>query len=99
MIEKKTIVNQITVDANGNVMLQFALLLVEDGQVIDMKYHRTALEPGTPPDLQIAAVNEHLAQMGKEPVPADGLARIKALCAADPVRQAKRAELKLPKEK
>lgn len=78
MIEKKTIVEQIEILADGHIQIRFALLLIEDDVVIDRKLHRTSVEPGGDVDAQIAAVNEHLAAMKKEPVPAPETERVKA---------------------
>lgn len=78
MIEKKTVVNQIEVTENGHIQIRFAVQLVEDGRVLDSKWHRTTVEPGGDVDAQIAAVNLHLLAMGKAPVEdSAGVKRIK----------------------
>lgn len=64
-IERQTIIDQIEIIRNGVIQIRFGLLLVEDGVEIDCKWHRTAVEPGGDVDAQIAAVNAHLASMGK----------------------------------
>lgn len=81
MIEKKTTVNQIEVQ-DASLHVRFALLLVEDGAELQRKWHRTSVEQGGDIDAQIAAVNEHLAQMGYGAVPDEGVARIKAVASA-----------------
>ena len=77
MIEKQTIIDQIEITRSGHVQIRFGLLLVEDGNEISCAWHRTAVEPGGDVDAQIAAVNAHLAQMGKMPCPASETARVK----------------------
>lgn len=79
MIVKKTVVDQIEVTRAGNIQIRFALLLLEDGKELDSKWHRTAIEPGGDVDAQLAAVNEHLVQMGKAPVELADVARVKAI--------------------
>ena len=81
MIEKKTIIDQIEITRNGTVQVRFGLLLLEDGQETDSKWHRTGFPPGHDITAQIAAVNAHLAQMGKPSVSAEDSARIAAVCA------------------
>lgn len=80
MIEKKTIVDQIEVTQGGHVQIRFAVQLVEDGKVIDSKWHRTSVVPGGDVDAQIAVVNAHLESMGKARViDTPGVDRIKAI--------------------
>lgn len=81
MIEKKTVRNSLNFTRNGTAELQLGLLLIEDGIEIDSKWHRTAFPPGHDVTAQIAAVNAHLAQMGKEPVSEADAAYITAMCA------------------
>ena len=81
MIEKKTIIDQIEITRNGTVQVRFGLLLLEDGTEIDSKWHRTAFHPGHDVAAQIAAVNAHLAQMGKPAVSESDAAYITAMCA------------------
>lgn len=73
MIEKKTIVDQIEITRTGHIQIRFGLLLVEDGAEIGCQWHRTAIEPGGDVDAQIAAVEQHLASMGRPAVDRDGL--------------------------
>ena len=80
MIEKKTILDQIEITRNGTVQVRFGLLILEDEQEIDSKWHRTAFPPGHDVAAQIAAVNAHLAQMGKWPVSEADAAHITAMC-------------------
>lgn len=81
MIEKKTVVDQIEIARDGTVQIRFGLLLIEDGNEIDCKWHRTALPPGTDVDAQIAAVNAHLGSMGKQSVETGRIALLKDVVA------------------
>lgn len=78
MIEKRTVVDQIEIARSGYVQIRFGLLLVDDGNEINCKWHRTAIEPGGNVDAQIAVVNSHLAAMGKSPVGQADIDRIKS---------------------
>jgi len=42
------------------------------------KWHRTAIAQDGDIDAQMAAVNNHLAQMGEQPVSAEDIAKIKS---------------------
>ena len=46
MITKETVVDQITVVENGIVLYREATRIMEDGEEISKKYHRTSLTPG-----------------------------------------------------
>jgi len=105
MIEKKTIVDQIEVARSGFIQIRFGLLLIDDGQEIDCKWHRTSIEPGGDVDAQIAAVNAHLAQMGKAAVDTDRIEGIKKIAATvhtselvDQYRKARDAALSVDDE-
>ena len=88
MIEKKTFINQITMDRTGVVLVQFVKCVVEDGEVISQEYHRTSIEPGVDPDEQLAAVDAHLPAIKAAPVTDEPTvsvlkrADIKAVCQA-----------------
>lgn len=82
MITKSTIVDQIEITSLNVIQVRFGLLLLEDGVQLDCKWHRTAFEPGVDIDAQIAAVNQHLEEMGKLPVPEEGTSRIKDVASA-----------------
>jgi hypothetical protein len=73
MIEKRTVIDQIEIARGGAVQVRFGLLLVEDGVEIDCKWHRSLIEPGIDPDVQLAAVNDQLTKMGKAQVGNDEL--------------------------
>lgn len=64
-IERKTIVNQIEIDVSGNVGVRLSLQLIENGEVLSSKWHRTMIPTSVSPAEQLAYVNGHLAQMGE----------------------------------
>jgi archaellum component FlaF (FlaF/FlaG flagellin family) len=45
-LTKETVVDQITVTENGIVLYREATRILEDGEEISKKYHRTSLTPG-----------------------------------------------------
>ena len=45
-LTKETIVDQITLTENGIVLYREATRILEDGEEISKKYHRTSLTPG-----------------------------------------------------
>jgi DNA-binding transcriptional LysR family regulator len=45
-LEKVVVVDQITVTENGIVLYREATRILEDGQEISKKYHRSSLTPG-----------------------------------------------------
>ena len=45
-LEKQTVVDQVTVCENGIVLYREATRILEDGEEISKKYHRTSLTPG-----------------------------------------------------
>ena len=61
MITKETNVDQITVTENGIVLYREATRILEDGEEISKKYHRTSLTPGQDitgqPDKVVAICN------------------------------------------
>ena len=46
MLTKETVVDQITVTENGIILYREATRILEDGEEISKKYHRTSLAPG-----------------------------------------------------
>ena len=81
MITKQTVVDQIEVTRNGTIQVRIALELVENGAVLNYKWHRTAIDAGGDVDAQMAAVNAHITseQMNEQPVSPADIARIKAV--------------------
>jgi len=45
-IEKIKVIDQITVDENGYVMIREATRLIENGAVLSQTFHRSSLYPG-----------------------------------------------------
>lgn len=45
-LTKETVVDQITVTENGTVLFREATRILEDGEEISKKYHRSSLTPG-----------------------------------------------------
>ena len=78
MITKRTVVDQIELTRSGTTQVRIALEIVEDGVVLNHKWHRTSINSDGDVDAQMTAVNEHLAQMNELPVSAEDIARIKA---------------------
>ena len=79
-IEKQASINQIEIVEDGTLQIRCGLMLVEDGAIISNKWHRTCIEPGQAVAAQIAAVNDHLAELGWPPV--TDFARAQAVAAA-----------------
>ena len=46
MLTKETVIDQITVTENGIVLYREATRILEDGEEISKKYHRSSLTPG-----------------------------------------------------
>ncbi len=63
-MEKRTVIDQITVDADGNLMVRFLKQIVDGGAVLSSQYHRTVVECGGNVAVQMAVVNAHLGAMG-----------------------------------
>ena len=77
-IYKRTKVNQIEITESGVVQVRIALQIIEGGNVVSNKWHRTAISPDGDVDAQMAAVNVHLNQMNEQPVSAEDIAKVKA---------------------
>lgn len=81
MIEKKTIIDQIEITRDGTLQIRMSLQIVEDGEVIDERWHRTSIPPGVEVDGQMQAVNSHLSSMGRAALPQEEIDRVKAISA------------------
>jgi DNA-binding transcriptional LysR family regulator len=46
MINKETVVDQVTVTENGTILYREATRIIEDGVQLTQTYHRTSLTPG-----------------------------------------------------
>lgn len=79
-MEKKTVIDQIEITRSGMIQIRMRKLIVDDnGTEHDLGYHRTAIEPGSDPNLQMAAVNEHLLEMQMGAVPAEEMVTLNAI--------------------
>ena len=66
MIEKKTVIERIEILAGGSIHVRFAKLIVDGDKIIGpSQWHRCALDPGTELEPLLAAINNHLEQMGE----------------------------------
>lgn len=81
MIIKQTTVTPIEITCNGTIQIRLALELVEDGSVLNYKWHRTAIIPGGDIAAQMTAVNDHLMQMNESIVSDAEIAKISAQAA------------------
>jgi len=77
MIKKLAVVDQIEVTRNNNLQIRIAVETMVGDEVVASHWHRTLVTPDTDVLLQMAAVNDHLAQMGCDPVTAEDIERIK----------------------
>lgn len=64
MIERQTKLDQPEIHRSGSLGVKIAILLVDDGQEIDCKWHRTSIPADVDPQAQMDAVNQHLLSMG-----------------------------------
>jgi hypothetical protein len=46
MIEKETVLDQVTVNGNGTILYREATQIIEDGAVLAESFHRSSLQPG-----------------------------------------------------
>lgn len=66
MTEKKTVIERIKILASGSIQLRFAKMIVDGDKIVGApQWHRCALDPGTDIDAMMAAINNHLEQMGE----------------------------------
>lgn len=75
-ITRRSIVEQIEVPSAGGVQVRIALQLVEDGVVLNSKWHRTYIPVGISPAEQMAYVNEGLASMGEAAISSADIQRV-----------------------
>lgn len=80
MITRQTTLDQPELNRSGLLQIRIALLLIEDGNEIDCKWHRTAVPLDGDVQQQMDLVNLHLAQMepAMPPVPQDEIEHLKA---------------------
>lgn len=76
-MQKQVVLTSYRVLEAGHIEVQLGKRIVDDGgQVIANEYHRTAIEPGTSVEDQMAAVNAHLVKMGWPAASAEVMARL-----------------------
>jgi hypothetical protein len=63
MSEKRTLIDQLRVAADGTVLVRFQKQKIESG-FLTFEYHRTSIPPGADVDKQMWLVNAHLEVMG-----------------------------------
>lgn len=98
---RNTVLNQITLCADGSIGIQLLKQVVDNGEVLFSEPHRTVVDCFGDVAEQVAAVNAHLASMGYPAVPDEGVQRIEALRVIQnksPDVQAKMAEVKAARE-
>lgn len=81
MIERKTVLDQVEINRDGQVRIRIAFLLVEGDQELGVRYHRTAFDPGSNEAIveeQCASINAQLLASGEEPVSEGDISRVKA---------------------
>jgi hypothetical protein len=88
VLEKKTVLDRIEIDADGHVFMRLQKQIVEDGEVLFSEFHRSVIAPGQTPEAQVASVNSHLVQMGFPEIPAADQARLASHTAAEAQKRA-----------
>lgn len=82
MISKQSVVDRIEVTRSGSVQIRFGLLLVEGGEELDCKWHRTVVDQHVDVTAQLAAVQEHLSVMGYPWITAKDAEKVQKITAA-----------------
>lgn len=75
-MKKRTILDQVTLRADGFVEVRFAKQIVDGEEILANEWHRTSLQPDTKVKDQMHAVNAHLELMNYPPVSAADIATI-----------------------
>lgn len=78
MVLKRTTMDQLRSNPTGHINIRFRKELIEQGVVLSSEYHRTSVDCGEDIDLQISAVNAHLAVLGDDPIKVSDIAQAKA---------------------
>lgn len=79
MIQRKVVLEQPELHRSGLLQIKLAVLLIENDQEIDCKWHRTAIPLDGNAQLQMDAVNAHLTseEMGLPAVSQADIDKIK----------------------
>lgn len=80
MLVERTIIDQIEICHDGVVRIRFAIQILKDGEIISNNWHRTAIPPEVPSDLQLGAVQEDFRLNGKPLFDQKEFGRVKAFC-------------------
>lgn len=94
---KQTVLDQITLCADGSIGIRWLKQVVEDGEVLFSEPHRTAVDIDGDVAESLAAVNLHLASIGYTPPKGEAerakslVAQIDAIAKADLTIEATRA--------
>lgn len=81
-ITKKTHLDQIEITRGGAYQIRLALVIDEDGEESDRKWHRTIVWNSDEVDPQFSIVNAHLVSMRASPLPQVQINRLKAIIQA-----------------
>jgi len=68
MIERQTVIDQLEVTRRGGYQIRLALTIVEDGEEIEKRWHRTQVWNSTQIDETFAGVNASLVAMKAKPL-------------------------------
>ncbi len=82
-LEQKTLIDQIEILRDGTLRVRMNKTVVDGETVIASGYHRTVLTPGVDADVQLAAVNGHLAALGAAPVEDGEWDRLRRIAAVE----------------
>lgn len=100
MLQKTTRLEAIQIGEDGELMLRFKKTATVDGAPVEISgdtgWHRTMVPPGTDPDVQMAAVNANLTDMGYTPPAAGDMTLIRNIASSvhtTEVRAAYRAKM------
>ena len=78
---QRSVLNLIEINEQKILSVRFTKEVVENGAVVSSKYHRTAFVPHQDIDVQMAAVNQHLEQLGFTAISELDIGTIKAVAA------------------
>ena len=83
MIYRQVVFSQLEVLQDGTLQLRLDKQVVDGESVLSHEYHRTSIPPGTSVDMQMDAVEVHLAQMGWPAVGDQARARVLRVAAVE----------------
>lgn len=78
-MDKRTIVNQIEIQADGTVQVRFAKQIMDGEEIISNQWHRTMFDVSVNVDDQLTAMNTNLVdQLGYPEISIDDIKRLKS---------------------